>query len=155
MIRRQMLTGLALALLAGCASIERTSPGKLDRFEILGGEGKAESTAVSRNYGFGLFYLFTAICGDGKYNREKHDIEGGCLLFQDECNCSNCYLTLHDLAEDEGLALTNVAMVNNSLPSQGITGYIQMIGFVVEFEDVACSGVLRAYPAPQKTEGVK
>jgi len=134
-----------MALLTGCASIERTSPGIMDGLDVMGGDTPAETTVVVRNSGFCLFYITTGICGDPEYNFEKHNIEGGILLFQDECNTGNCYVTLRNVAKDEGKQLTNVNMVNNSLPSQGITGYIQFLGWLFEFEDVSCSGVLRSF----------
>jgi len=140
----QMTVGLTLALLTGCASIERTSPGMMDGLEVMGGDAPAEQTVCARVSGFGLFYLFTAICGDVSYNRREHDIEGGCLVFQDRCNGADCYRTLQAVANDQGKLLTNVSMVNNSLPSQGVTGWADLAGWFVEVEDVACSGVLRA-----------
>jgi len=53
---------------------------------------------------------------------------------------------MQDFANAEGKALTNVSMFNNSLPSGGITGYLQLLGFLIEFEDVGSSGVLRDKP---------
>jgi len=134
---------LLFAVLTGCASIERTSPGKMDKLDVIGGDTPAEQTVCVRNYGFGLFYICTAICGDVRYDEKEHDIKGGCLLFHDKCNCADCFRTLQAVANAEGKALTNVNMFNNSLPSQGVTGYADFCGWFLELEDVGCSGVLR------------
>jgi len=134
----------ALAALAGCASIERTSPGMMDGLDVVGGNSPAEATVCVRAYGMGLLYICTAICGDVAYNAKKHDVEGGCLFFRDKCNCADCYRTLQAVANDANKRLTNVNMYNNSLPNQGITGYADFLGWFLETEDVGCSGVLRA-----------
>jgi len=143
-MKRLLATGLALALLAGCASIERTSPGMMDGLDVVGGDKPAETTVCVRANGFGLLYICTAICGDVTYDEKTHAIKGGCLLFQDKCNCVDCYRTLQLIANDRGKILTNVNMFNNSLPQQGITGYADLIGWFLESEDVGCSGVLRS-----------
>lgn len=139
-----MVAGLGVTVLSGCASIERTSPGMMDGLDIVGGDSPAVQTVCVRTSGFGLFYICTGICGDVGYDKSKHDIEGGCLLFSDKCNCSDCYRTLQAIANDEGKTLTNVNMFNNSLPTQGVTGWVDFAGWFVETEDVGCSGVLRA-----------
>jgi len=143
-VKKQLLIGLLVGLTAGCASIERTSPGMMDGLEVMGGSKPAEQTVCVRNFGFGLFYLCTAICGDVRYDKSKHDIKGSFLLFRNLCNCSDCYRTLQAVANDEGKVCTNVNMFNNSLPQQGITGYSDFLGWFLELEDVGCSGVLRS-----------
>jgi len=139
----KLLTGMALAMFAGCASIERTSPGIMDGLDVVGGDTPAEQTVCARVYGLGLFYICTAICGDVEYDPKAHDIKGGCLLFKDKCNCVDCYRTLQAVAKDADRQLTNVNYFNNSLPSQGVTGYVDFCGWFIETEDVGCSGVLR------------
>jgi len=143
-MKRTMMAGLTAALLAGCASIERTSPGMMDGLDVVGGDTPAEQTACARIFGLGLFYICTAICGDIEYDKAAHDVRGGCLLFQDKCNCGDCYRTLQAYANDQGKSLTNVNMYNNSIPNQGVTGYVDFLGWFLETEDVGCSGVLRA-----------
>jgi len=142
-MKKLMTAGLSAALFAGCASIECTSPGMMDDLDVIGGDTPAEQTVCVRNFGFGLFYICTGICGDVRYNKAEHDIEGGCLLFEDACNCSDCYRTVQAVANDKGKVLTNVNFFNNSLPSQGVTGYADFMGWFLEVEDVGCSGVLR------------
>lgn len=142
-MKKLMIAAMAAAALAGCASIECTSPGMMDGLDVVGGDTPAEQTVCVRNFGWGLLYLFTGICGDTRYDKEKHDINGGFLLFQDVCNCSDCYRTLQEVANDQGKQLTNINMFNNSLPSQGVTGYIDFAGWFLETEDCGCSGILR------------
>jgi len=143
-MKLKLLTGIGLALCAGCASIERTSPGMMDGLDVMGGNTPAEQTVCARVYGLGLLYICTAICGDVEYDSNENDIKGGCLLFRDKCNCVDCFRTLQAIAKDEGKQLTNVNYFNNSLPSQGITGYVDFCGWFLEVEDVGCSGVLRS-----------
>jgi len=139
--------GLMVAGLAGCASVERTTPGIMDGLDVVGGEGPALQSICVRNSGIALFHAIVAECGDVRYNKESHNMEGGMVFFDYQCDCHHCYQTMQDAANDEGKALTNVSMFNNSAPSGGITGWLQLLGFLMEFEDVGCSGVLRAKPA--------
>jgi len=139
----KLLAGLGLAILTGCASIERTSPGMMDGLDIVGGNSPAEQTVCIRVNGYGLLYLVTAICGNVEYDKKTHSITGGFMLFQDGANCADCYRALQELANDERKRLTNVNMFNNSLPNQGVTGYADFVGWFIEAEDCGCSGVLR------------
>jgi len=143
-MKEKLIAALALAAFVGCASIERTSPGMMDGLDVVGGNTPAEQTVCIRANGYGLLYLFTAICGNVEYDKVNHSVTGGFLLFYDGANCADCYRSLQCLANDEGKKLTNVNMFNNSLPSQGITGYADLVGWFIEAEDVGCSGVLRA-----------
>ena len=142
---KTVMAGLAVGvLLAGCASLERTSPGIMDGLDVVGGDTPALETVVVRNSGFGCFYSFCGVCGDVQYDNEENDIKGGMVFFNNICECGDCYRTVQAVANDEGKALTNVSMFNNTLPSGAITSYLQLLGFLVEFGDVGCSGVLRA-----------
>jgi len=145
-MKNKVIAGLALAALTGCASVERTSPGMMDGLDVVGGEGPALQTVCVRNSGIALFHAIVAECGDVSYNKATHEMEGGMTFFDYQCDCFHCYKTMQDIANDEGKALTNVSMFNNSLPSGGITGYLQLLGFLIEFEDVGSSGVLRDKP---------
>jgi len=143
-MRNRILAGLALAVLTGCASLERTSPGMMNGLDVVGGTSPAEQTICARVNGFGLLYICTLICGDVAFDNASRGVKGGFLLFQDRCNGADCYRTLHAIANSEGRQLTNVNMFNNSLPQQGVTGYADFIAWFFESEDVGCSGVLRA-----------
>jgi len=143
---RMAVLALAGGALAGCASVERTSPGIMDGLDVVGGDTPAAQSICVRNSGIALFHAIVAECGDVRYSKKKHGMEGGMVFFDYQCDCFHCYKTMQDAANDEGKALTNVSMFNNSLPSGGITGYIQLLGFLFEFQDVGCSGVLRAKP---------
>jgi len=145
-MKNKLVTGFALALLTGCASMERTSPGMLDGLDVVGGEGPALQSICVRNSGVAMFHAIVVECGDVRYNSEKHAMEGGMKFFDYQCDCYHCYASMQHVANDEGKALTNVSMFNNSLPSGGITGWLQLLGFLIEFEDVGCSGVLRDKP---------
>jgi len=145
-MKNKILTGLALGLLVGCASVERTSPGMMDGLDVVGGETPALQSVCVRNSGIAMFHAIVVECGDVRYNKKKHKMEGGMRFFDYQCDCHHCYKTMQDIANDERKALTNVSMFNNSLPSGGITGYLQLLGFLMEFEDVGCSGVLRDKP---------
>jgi len=143
-MKKLLFSALMAAVTVGCASIERTSPGMMNGLDVVGGKSPAEETVCVRVNGFGLLYLFTAICGNVAYDKQLHTVKGGCLLFTDMTNCSDCYRTLQAVANDKGKVLTNVNMFNNSLPTQGVTGYADLLGWFIESEDVGCSGVLRA-----------
>lgn len=143
-MNKLIISGLLALAAAGCASIERTSPGMMDGLDVVGSDRPAETTICVRNYGIGLFYICTFMCGDASYDSESNGIKGGFKMFKDICNCGDCYRTLQSIADKDGQQLTNVSMVNNSLPNQGVTGWADFLGWFLETEDVMCSGVLRA-----------
>lgn len=142
-MKNKLIAGLALAALAGCASVDCTSPGMMDGLDVVGGDTPVEQALVARVNGFGLLYICTGICGDIRYDRKSHEVRGGFLLFQDMCNSSECYRAMQEAANDQGKQLTNVTMINNSLPQQGITGYVDFLAWFFESEDAGCSGLFR------------
>ena len=145
----------AAAVAAGCSTVERTSPGIMEKFDVAGSDIPATETVLIRNSGWTLLYCIPALFGDvtwePKANGGKGDINGGLWLFRDKCNVSDCYETLQKLAEQQNCELTNVTLVDNSLISLGFTGYAEIFSCFVESNDVMASGVLRS----RKTATVK
>ena len=138
---------VAAAVAAGCSTVERTSPGLMDKFDVAGSDIPATETVLIRNSGWTLLYFIPALFGDvtwdPKANNGKGDINGGLWLFRDKCNVSDCYETLQKLAEQQNCDLSNVTLVDNSLISLGFTGYVELFNCFVEGNDVMVSGVLR------------
>ena len=138
---------ISAALLAGCSTVERTSPGIMEKFDVVGSDVQATETVLIRNSGWTLLYFIPGLFGDvtwePKANNGKGDINGGLWLLQDKCNVSDCYETLQKLAEQQNCDLTNVTLVDNSLIGLGFTGYLELLCCFVESNDVMVSGVLR------------
>lgn len=138
----------AAAVAAGCSTVERTSPGIMEKFDVAGSDIPATETVLVRNSGWTLLYCIPALFGDvtwePKANGGKGDINGGLWLFRDKCNVSDCYETLQKLSEQQNCELTNVTLVDNSMISLGFTGYAELFGCFVEGNDVMASGVLRS-----------
>ena len=138
----------AAAVAAGCSTVERTSPGIMQKFDVAGSDIPATETVLIRNSGWTLLYFIPALFGDvtwePKANDGKGGINGGLWLFRDKCNVSDCYETLQKLAEQQNCDLSNVTLVDNSLISLGFTGYMEFLGCFVEANDVMVSGVLRS-----------
>ena len=137
----------AAAVAAGCSTVERTSPGIMEKFDVAGSDIPATETVLVRNSGWTLLYFIPGLFGDVTWEPEandgKGDINGGLWLFRDKCNVSDCYETLQKLAEQQDCDLTNVTLVDNSLIGLGFTGYIEFLLCFVEANDVMVSGVLR------------
>ena len=145
LVRAAMIAAAAVA--AGCSTVERTSPGIMEKFDVAGSDIPATETVLIRNSGWTLLYFIPALFGDvtwePKANNGKGDINGGLWLFRDKCNVSDCYETLQKLAEQQNCDVTNVTLVDNSLISLGFTGYVELFNCFVEGNDVMVSGVLR------------
>ena len=137
----------AAAVAAGCSTVERTSPGIMQKFDVAGSDIPATETVLIRNSGWTLLYFIPGLFGDVTWEPEandgKGDINGGLWLLQDKCNVSDCYETLQKMAEQQNCDLTNVTLVDNSLIGLGFTGYIEFLLCFIEANDVMVSGVLR------------
>ena len=144
-VRTAVITAAVLA--GGCSTVERTSPGIMQKFDVVGSDIQATETVLIRNSGWTLFYIIPGLFGDVTWEPEandgKGDINGGLWLFRDKCNVSDCYETLQKLAEQQNCDLTNVTLVDNSAITLGFTGYGELIGCFIEGNDVMASGVLR------------
>ena len=152
---RRLAFACALALI-GCSTIERTSPGVMEKFDVVGPGAGATETVAIRNSGWSLFYCIPLLYGDVTWESEANDgngdINGGVWLFRDKCNVSDCYETLVRLASQQDCDLTNVSLIDNSLVRLGFTGWADFFAGFVECNDVIVSGVLRPRP---RTEGVQ
>ena len=144
----------AAVLLAGCSTVERTSPGIMERFDVAGSDIPATETVIIRNSGWTLLYCIPGLYGDvtwdPKANGGRGDIDGGVWLLRDKCNVSDCYDSLQCLAAQQGCDLTNVTLVDNAAISLGFTGYGEIVGCFIEGNDVMVSGVLRKRADSQK-----
>ena len=152
-MKKRMVVGVAAVVVAtilagGCSTVERTSPGIMEKFDVVGSDVPATETVLIRNSGWTLLYVIPGLFGDvtwdPKANDGKGDINGGLWFFRDKCNVSDCYETLQKLAKQQNCDLTNVTLVDNSLISLGFTGYMEFLGCFVESNDVMASGVLRS-----------
>ena len=145
LVRVVMIAAAAVA--AGCSTVERTSPGIMEKFDVAGSDIPATETVLIRNSGWTLLYFIPALFGDVTWEPEANEgrggINGGLWLFRDKCNVSDCYETLQKLAEQQNCDLSNVTLVDNSLISLGFTGYVELFNCFVEGNDVMVSGVLR------------
>lgn len=143
---KNLIFALVGLTLAGCSTLERTSPGIMDNFDVVGADGKATETVAIRNSGWTLFYFIPTLFGDVTFDPKAEEgrggINGGLWLFRNKCNISDCYETLQKVAEHEKCNLTNISLVDNSLISLGFTGYSELLGCFVESNDVIVSGVL-------------
>lgn len=137
----------AALFVAGCSTVERTSPGIMSRFDVVGPGAPATETVIIRNSGWTVLYFIPGLYGDvtwdPKANGGKGDIAGGLWLLRDKCNASDCYETLQKLANQQNCDLTNVTLVDNSMINLGFTGYGELLGCFFEPNDVIVSGVLR------------
>lgn len=137
----------AAAVVAGCSTVERTSPGIMERFDVAGSDIPATETVIIRNSGWTLFYCIPGLYGDVTWepaaNEGRGDINGGLWILRDKCNVSDCYDSLQKMADQQNCDLTNVTLVDNSAISLGFTGWGELIGCFVEGNDVMVSGVLR------------
>lgn len=144
----------AAVLVGGCSTVERTSPGVMEKFDVAGSDVPATETVIIRNSGWTLIYFIPALFGDvtwePKANGGKGDINGGLWLFRDKCNVSDCYETLQKMAEQQNCDLSNVTLVDNSLISLGFTGYVEFFNCFIESNDVMVSGVLRSRTAARE-----
>ena len=145
LVRAALIAAAAVA--AGCSTVERTSPGIMEKFDVAGSDIPATETVLIRNSGWTLLYFIPALFGDVTWeptaNNGRGGINGGLWLFRDKCNVSDCYETLQKMSAQQNCELTNVTLVDNSMISLGFTGYGELLGCFVEGNDVMVSGVLR------------
>ena len=146
-MKKLMIVPVLATMLAGCCCVERTSPGVMAKFDVVGGKTPAAETVLIRNSGWTVFYwipgLFGDVTWDPKANGGKGDINGGVWLLKDKCNISDCYETLQKMAEQNNCDLSNVTLVDNSSISPGFTGGLaDIVGWFVESNDIIVSGVM-------------
>ena len=89
-MRGMLLAAGVAALLAGCSTMERTSPGIMAKFDVAGSDIPATETVLIRNSGWTLLYFIPGLFGDVTWDPQANDgkggINGGLWLLRDKCN---------------------------------------------------------------------
>jgi len=102
------IVALAALALAGCASVEYSSPGKLSGIDIKGSPGPATRLVRVKTSSFHMFWTVPIACGDVRWDPKRKDIAGGVVFGEDFAGAEEVQTTLLALAESQNADLADV-----------------------------------------------
>lgn len=126
---KRMVVACALAALAGCATVEMSSVGKMDRGERL---------LVIQSNGYELLWFIPIGSGKLTWNAQKNDVDASFAPFQNNADTRHLYEMARRIAERENCDLVGVTFIDNfsALDPSAFYGAVKCF-------DTAISAVLR------------
>ena len=134
---------LAVALAAGCAHVDISSPNSLSGLKVIGSPTQPDRQVVVRNCGVHLLWWFSVASGDMRWDDETKDIKGGVSFFEDHCNTKDCMYTLQRIAERENCDLVGVYFTDMTKSGFDVTTLSGLFAWVGGLYEVQACGILR------------
>ena len=130
----------AVALVSGCATVHRSSPGAIDGIVVKGApEGAAETVYIHTK---GYYFLWTVplASGDLRWNDETKSINGGFRLFRDMVSVGDLQNALLKMAEANGYDVVDVTFYDNDTSYAGVS-YQGLLGTLFGSSEIGVSGI--------------
>ena len=100
---------LIASMAAGCASINYSTPGRLDNVSVKGLEGrKAGQMVMIDTTGFYFLWTIPLVSGDLRWDDDTKSIKGGTSLFKDQVGVDELQSALLKIAESRNCDLADV-----------------------------------------------
>ena len=121
------IAALSAALVTGCASVEYSSPGKLNNISVKGAPGAEAGQHVAiTTSGYYMFWCIPLVSGDLRWDDEKGEIKGGASFFTDQVGFEELQTALQKIAETRNCDLADV----NFHDSDGFYADVSYAGIV-------------------------
>ncbi len=118
---------LFAAMVAGCASVEYSSPGKLKNVSVKGAPGAEAGKHVAiTTSGYYMLWCIPLVSGDLRWDDEKREIKGGFSFFTDQVGFQELQTALQKIAEVRNCDLADV----NFHDSDGFYADVSYAGIV-------------------------
>ena len=141
------IAALSAALVTGCASVEYSSPGKLNNISVKGAPGAEAGQHVAiTTSGYNIMWYFPLVSGDLRWDDEKGEIKGGASFFTDQVGFEELQTALQKIAETRNCDLADV----NFHDSDGFYADVSWGGLVGAFFGSSQMGV-SAVLVPRET----
>jgi hypothetical protein len=146
---------LSVALAAGCAHIDISSPKSLSGLQVVGSPTQADRQVVVRNSGIHVLWWFPLASGDMRWDEEKQDIKGGLDFFDDHCNTAVCMDVLEGIARRENCDLVDVYFTDMTKSGFDVTSMAGLFAWAGGLYEVQACGILRPRSAAPEKEAAR
>lgn len=134
---------VALAAVAGCATVDYSSPGMLDGVTVKGIEGKqAQQQVVINTIGYYVLWTIPLVSGDLRWDSETQDIKGGFSLFSDQVGVNELQTALLKIAESRDCDLADVHFSDSDTTFVGVSDLGGLIGALFGSSQMGVSALL-------------
>ena len=135
---------IALAAIAtGCATVNYSSPGRLDGISVKGIEGRqAGRQVVISTSGYYVMWTIPLASGDLGWNPGKRSINGGFSLFSDQVGIDELQTALLKIAESRNCDLADVHYEDSDSSYAGASDLQGLIGILFGSSQMSVSALL-------------
>ena len=133
---------LFAAMVTGCASVEYSSPGKLNNISVKGapGAGSGQHVAITTS-GYYMFWCIPLVSGDLRWDDEKGEIKGGASFFTDQVGFEKLQTALQKIAETRNCDLADVNFHDSDAVYADVS-YAGIIGSLFGSSHMGVSAIL-------------
>ena len=132
-----------VAMAAGCATVNYSSPGKLDGISVKGIEGRqAGQQVVISTSGYYVLWTVPLFSGDLGWNPDERSINGGFSFFSDQVGINELQTALLKIAESRNCDLANVHYVDTDSSYAGASDLSGVIGTLFGASQMSVSALL-------------
>ena len=133
---------LLAAMMAGCATVEYSSPGMLRNVTVKGADGAETGQVVSiTTSGYYMLWTIPLVSGDLRWNAETQEIYGGTSFFQDQVGFNELQDALLKIAETRNCDLADVSFGDSDNSYAGVS-YGGAIGTLFGSSHMGVSAIL-------------
>ena len=133
----------AAALVAGCTTVEISSPGTLAGIDVKGAGGKADRAIMLGNEGYYFFHAWPIVVGDVSWDSKRGGIVDEFSFFSDELRGDRMANAMFRYAESQDCDLVDLVIINKCESKIGLFGLLDWFNTIVAYQGVSYSGVLR------------
>jgi len=143
MLKTGVLAALLAAMVAGCATENYSSPGRLDGIVVKGIEGKqVRQQVVISTSGYYVLWTIPLFSGDLRWNPETKSINGGFSLFSDQVGINELQTALLKIAESRDCDLADVEFADADSSYAGASGTSGLLGIFFGSSQMGVSALL-------------
>ena len=138
-----VLAALLAAMAAGCATVDYSSPGKLDGLSVKGIEGRQASQLVTiSTTGYYVLWTVPLVSGDLEWDAAKKSINGGFSLFSDQVGVEDLQTALLNIASSRDCDLADVHYADTDSTYAGASDWGGIIGCLFGSSQMSVSALL-------------
>ena len=142
-LKTGVLAAALVAMAAGCATVNYSTPGKLNGVSVKGINGRqARQLVVISTSGYYVLWTIPLASGDLEWNPVKRSINGGFTLFSDQVGIDELQTALLKIAETQNCDLADVHYVDSDATYAGATDLGGLIGFLFGSSQMSVSALL-------------
>lgn len=136
-----LLTAMA-ALVAGCSTVELSSPKSLEGVKFTSADDRGGRALVVAGEGYYLFQSWPLVSSDINWDDEKNDAKIGVSFFRHELSADNFIRMMEKFADRENCDVVDICVENKWTAPFGLFGIADWFSTIIGYHRMNYSATL-------------